>query len=52
MEKAVREADIQITGNLFHKSVRILACADDVDIVARCKYKNTLLLKTQQIKWD
>jgi sorting nexin-29 len=35
LEKAVREANIQITGHIFHKSAQILACADDVDIVAR-----------------
>jgi hypothetical protein len=37
LEKAVREANIQITGHIFHKSAQILAYADDVDIVATTK---------------
>jgi hypothetical protein len=37
LEKAICEANIQITGHLFNKSVQILAFADDVDMVARSK---------------
>jgi sorting nexin-29 len=37
LEKAVREANIQITGHIFHKSAQILAYADDADAVARTK---------------
>jgi sorting nexin-29 len=35
LEKAVRKANMQIIGHIFHKSAQILACADDVDRVAR-----------------
>jgi hypothetical protein len=35
LKKAVRKANIQITGHIFHRSAQILAYADDVDIVAR-----------------
>jgi sorting nexin-29 len=37
LERAVREANIQITGHTFHKSAQILAYADEVDIEARTK---------------
>jgi hypothetical protein len=37
LEKAVREANTQITGHIFHKSAQILADADDVNMVARTK---------------
>jgi hypothetical protein len=37
LEKAIREANIQITGHIFHKLVQILAYADDVDTRARTK---------------
>jgi hypothetical protein len=37
LEKAVHEANIQITGHLFNKSVQTLDYTDDIDIVARSK---------------
>jgi hypothetical protein len=37
LKKAAREANIQITGHVFNKSVQTLACADDVDIVTGSK---------------
>jgi hypothetical protein len=38
--KAVREANLDIRGTILHKSVQILAYADDVVIVAR--YENAV----------
>jgi hypothetical protein len=35
LEKVVRDAGIQTNGTIFYKSVQLLACADDVDIIAR-----------------
>ena len=35
LEKIVRDANIQTRGNIFYKSVQLLAFADDIDIVAR-----------------
>jgi hypothetical protein len=40
LEKAVREANLDIRGTILHKSVQILAYADDVVIVAR--YENAV----------
>ena len=35
LEQIIREADINQRGNIFYKSVQILAYADDVDIISR-----------------
>jgi sorting nexin-29 len=35
MEKVVRNAGIQTNGTIFYKLVRLLAYADDTDIIAR-----------------
>ena len=35
LEKIVRDADIQLRGNIYYKSVQLLAYADDVDIIGR-----------------
>ena len=35
LEKIIREANINQRGNIFYKSVQILAYADDTDIVSR-----------------
>jgi len=35
LEKVIREANINQHGNIFHKSVQILAYADDTDITSR-----------------
>ena len=35
LEKIIREANINERGNIFYKSVQILAYADDTDIVSR-----------------
>jgi hypothetical protein len=40
LEKAVREANLDIRGTILHKSMEILAYADDVMIVAR--YENAV----------
>jgi hypothetical protein len=40
LEKAVREANLDIRGTILHKCVQILAYADDVIIVAR--YENAI----------
>jgi sorting nexin-29 len=32
LEKVIRDANINIRGNIFYKSVQILAYADDIDI--------------------
>jgi sorting nexin-29 len=33
LEKAVREAGIEKRGTIYHKSMQVLACADDIDII-------------------
>jgi sorting nexin-29 len=35
LEKIIREANINQHGNIFYKSVQILANADDIDIISR-----------------
>jgi hypothetical protein len=40
LEKAVREANLDIRGTILHKSMQILAYADDVVIIAR--YENAV----------
>jgi len=35
LEKIIREANINQRGNIFYKSVQILAYADDIDIISR-----------------
>jgi sorting nexin-29 len=35
LEKAVREANLDIRGTVLHRSVQIVACADDVVVVGR-----------------
>jgi sorting nexin-29 len=33
----IRDAGINITGSMFHKSVQILAFADDIDVIGRTR---------------
>jgi hypothetical protein len=33
LEKVIRDANINIRGNIFYKSVQILAYADNIDII-------------------
>jgi hypothetical protein len=47
LEKAVREANLDIRGTILHKSMQILAYADDV-IVAR--YENAVKDAFNRIK--
>jgi sorting nexin-29 len=35
LKKIVREANVNQRGNIFYKSVQILAYADDIDIISR-----------------
>jgi sorting nexin-29 len=35
LEKIIRKANINQRGNIFYKSVQILAYADDIDIISR-----------------
>jgi sorting nexin-29 len=35
LEKVIRDADINIRGNIFYKSIQILAYADDIDFTGR-----------------
>jgi hypothetical protein len=35
LEKVIRQADLQVTGNIFYKPVQILGYADDLIIVSR-----------------
>jgi hypothetical protein len=35
LEKIIRDANINQRGNIFYKSVHILAYADDIDIISR-----------------
>jgi hypothetical protein len=35
LEKAVRDAGIEKRGTIYHKSVQVLASADDIDIIGR-----------------
>ena len=35
LEKVIRDSHIQTRGNIFFKTVQILACADDIDLMAR-----------------
>jgi sorting nexin-29 len=35
LEKVIRDADINIGGNIFYKSVQILTYADNTDIIGR-----------------
>jgi sorting nexin-29 len=35
LEKIIRDANINQPGNIFYKSVQILAYADDIDIISR-----------------
>ena len=35
LEKIIRDANIKQLGNIFYKSVQILAYADDIDIISR-----------------
>jgi hypothetical protein len=35
LEKAVRDAGIEKRGKIYHKSVQVLAYADDIDIIGR-----------------
>jgi sorting nexin-29 len=35
LEKAVRASGIEKRGTIYHKSVQILAYADDIDIIGR-----------------
>jgi len=35
LEKVVRDSGIQTRGTIFFKTVQILACADDIDLMAR-----------------
>jgi len=37
LEKAVRNAGIQMSGTVFYKSVQLLAYADDTDLIARSR---------------
>jgi hypothetical protein len=38
LEKVVREANLDFSGTILHKSVQILAHADDAVNVERCEY--------------
>ena len=35
LEKLIRDTNINQRGNIFYKSVQILAYADDIDIISR-----------------
>jgi len=35
LEKVIRDSGIQARGTIFFKTVQILACADDIDLMAR-----------------
>ena len=35
LEKVIRDSQIDTKGTIYNKSIQILACADDIDIVGR-----------------
>lgn len=52
LEKAIRDSGINTSGTIYHKSVQVLAYADDIDIIGRSSedVKNSFILLERAAK--
>jgi sorting nexin-29 len=48
LEKVITDADINIRGSIFYKSVQILAFADDIDIIRTQKAMKQMFINLER----